>query len=570
MHTDTFADTTRAHLIRDMRPYVCTYEDCRNPEQLYDARQDWIEHENSCHRKVWRCPEHLGQHFNSVDALRDHLADGHGKDTSDNLVRASESVLTLADRFCPICQFTTEIVKELHKHIAIHLERIALFSIPRSVDNDDADAGSESVNLPDDDSRGDDDSEDFRFDADDDDASYAEDGGPVRSAADIARHNWKFAIAAACEQLGSDANAIRSQAPFWKSPLHGMRTEAAEYVQQGRLREAEEIYAEVLDVRRRALGSQHPRTLTSMSDLASVYEKEGLKKKADELLAEVARVRLLLSTNPLVGAANLAVPYRNQGRPEDVKELERRLMSAAEQERQRQEQLEAESRRRIALAVSGPAATQMLTVSECQSRLFDAVRTSNHDAVDSLLSISGVNPDAFDSNLRTPLSWAAGFGDSTLVKRFLGMDNVDEDSPDARGQTPLSWAADCGHTEVVGLLLDSGRVDANSKDASGWTPLAWAASKGYEEVVKLLLARDDVDVNSESESGPTPLEWAVINGYDKVVKVFLDSGRLKMDNGEAHAKRLLEYAEKSGNDAIVEILEEYMGSGGEGDVSTIS
>ncbi|KAI7778760.1 hypothetical protein LA080_001827 [Diaporthe eres] len=37
----------KAHLIHDLRPYICTYEDCKSPTQLYDSRQDWVQHENS-------------------------------------------------------------------------------------------------------------------------------------------------------------------------------------------------------------------------------------------------------------------------------------------------------------------------------------------------------------------------------------------------------------------------------------------------------------------------------------------------------------------------------------------
>ncbi|KAL9616861.1 MAG: hypothetical protein Q9160_008317 [Pyrenula sp. 1 TL-2023] len=40
----------KAHIIHDLRPYICTYEHCRTSSQLYDARKDWIQHENSVHR----------------------------------------------------------------------------------------------------------------------------------------------------------------------------------------------------------------------------------------------------------------------------------------------------------------------------------------------------------------------------------------------------------------------------------------------------------------------------------------------------------------------------------------
>ena len=140
----------RAHLIHDLSPYICTYENCLNPNQLYDDRHDWEHHENSCHRKVWRCPEHSGQAFAELEAYRGHLRSEHtdyGDDTSANrIIRASESLMTAIDRPCPICLIVLDTPRALQSHIALHLERFSLFSLPRSIacgdddDDDDNDA----------------------------------------------------------------------------------------------------------------------------------------------------------------------------------------------------------------------------------------------------------------------------------------------------------------------------------------------------------------------------------------------------------------------------------------------
>ena len=144
----------RAHLVHDLSPYICTYEDCKNPEQMYDDRHDWIHHENSCHRKVWRCPEHTGHVFTHLGEYRDHLCEEHNGGVDDELanriIRASESVSTVTDRPCPICSVVLNTARALQSHIALHLERFALFSLPRSVasggdrndDDDDEDADS--------------------------------------------------------------------------------------------------------------------------------------------------------------------------------------------------------------------------------------------------------------------------------------------------------------------------------------------------------------------------------------------------------------------------------------------
>ncbi|KAL3486006.1 hypothetical protein BJX62DRAFT_242421 [Aspergillus germanicus] len=85
------------HVIRDMRPYICTFEACKEPDQQYDTRPDWIGHELSkhgCH------PENL--------------------------------------RKCPLC--LREGVSA--GHIASHLQRIASFALPR-LHNEPNDTGAE-------------------------------------------------------------------------------------------------------------------------------------------------------------------------------------------------------------------------------------------------------------------------------------------------------------------------------------------------------------------------------------------------------------------------------------------
>ncbi|KAI4157032.1 MAG: hypothetical protein LQ342_008546 [Letrouitia transgressa] len=144
--------SSRAHLIDDLSPYICTYEDCRNPDQPYDDRHDWEHHENSCHRKVWRCPEHSGQAFTQLEAFRRHLCNKHtdyGDDASLNrIIRASESIMTATDRPCPVCSIVLDTLRALQDHIALHLERFSLFSLPRSVacgsDDDDDVANTDS------------------------------------------------------------------------------------------------------------------------------------------------------------------------------------------------------------------------------------------------------------------------------------------------------------------------------------------------------------------------------------------------------------------------------------------
>ncbi|KAF3250365.1 hypothetical protein TWF128_007521 [Orbilia oligospora] len=142
----------KAHLIRDLRPYVCTYENCTTPNQLYDTRQDWLHHEGSIHRRVFLCPKHPHQYFLSLSDYQEHIFDGHlssdGNVPINLIIQSNESTLTTPDRPCPICLAWIDDMGALQKHIALHLERFAIFSLPRDVHfTDDHETGSIDANV---------------------------------------------------------------------------------------------------------------------------------------------------------------------------------------------------------------------------------------------------------------------------------------------------------------------------------------------------------------------------------------------------------------------------------------
>ncbi|KAF3130557.1 hypothetical protein TWF594_010313 [Orbilia oligospora] len=148
----------KAHLIRDLRPYVCTYENCTTPNQLYDTRQDWLQHEGSIHRRVFLCPKHPHQYFLSLSDYQEHIFDGHlssdGNVPINLIIQSNESTLTTPDRPCPICLAWIEDMGALQKHIALHLERFAIFSLPRDVQfTNDNETGSIEANVNWEDSR---------------------------------------------------------------------------------------------------------------------------------------------------------------------------------------------------------------------------------------------------------------------------------------------------------------------------------------------------------------------------------------------------------------------------------
>ncbi|KAH8694330.1 hypothetical protein GQ44DRAFT_719472 [Phaeosphaeriaceae sp. PMI808] len=94
----------------------------------------------------------------------------------------------------------------------------------------------------------------------------------------------------------------------------------------GRYKEAEKAFAKVIQVRKRALGAEHPSTLTSTANLASTYRDQGRWKEAEELEVHVLEImkKVLGAEHPstLTSTANLASTFWNQGRWKEAEELE--------------------------------------------------------------------------------------------------------------------------------------------------------------------------------------------------------------------------------------------------------
>ncbi|KAI4177640.1 MAG: hypothetical protein LQ343_000103 [Gyalolechia ehrenbergii] len=76
------------HIFQDLLPYICPYSDCPVPEKLYDNRHDWSDHLRSSHLTFYN------------------------------------------DRVCPLCENITESGPQLERHLARHLEDLALFVLP--------------------------------------------------------------------------------------------------------------------------------------------------------------------------------------------------------------------------------------------------------------------------------------------------------------------------------------------------------------------------------------------------------------------------------------------------------
>ena len=93
------------HVFRDLQPYVCTEIDCVTPDRLYSMRHEWIH----------------------------HLRTSHGQSML-SLPKPGQQIVRL---LCALCGESQSSPDHLDRHVAMHLQELALFVLPRDDDESD-------------------------------------------------------------------------------------------------------------------------------------------------------------------------------------------------------------------------------------------------------------------------------------------------------------------------------------------------------------------------------------------------------------------------------------------------
>ena len=97
------------------------------------------------------------------------------------------------------------------------------------------------------------------------------------------------------------------------------------YYSQGRYSEAEPLFKQALDLRKRTLAENHPLVASSLNSLAELYRRQGRYSEAEPLLKQALelRKRTLGENHPDVASSlnNLAELYKNQGRYSEAEPL---------------------------------------------------------------------------------------------------------------------------------------------------------------------------------------------------------------------------------------------------------
>ncbi|KAH6994945.1 hypothetical protein EDB80DRAFT_781388 [Ilyonectria destructans] len=158
------------HVFRDLGAYVCTFERCPMSSQMFESRTSWFNHEMDLHRKQWQCNTTGHLTYSEESAFRRHLAEQHknwiSSSHSQSIINSCEQRRTPEYTECPFCRVPRQISDDtnshddigdptmipaarLKQHLAQHMERLALFTLPRTCfDLDDEESCASAMAIP--------------------------------------------------------------------------------------------------------------------------------------------------------------------------------------------------------------------------------------------------------------------------------------------------------------------------------------------------------------------------------------------------------------------------------------
>ncbi|OQE34786.1 hypothetical protein PENCOP_c015G06953 [Penicillium coprophilum] len=377
----------KRHVFRDLRPYVCTFEDCQNGGKLYVSRHDWMHHELQIHRRNYVC-KLCQKVYSSRKEISAHLREHYDESISPSqlgvILDLCNFQVDISENRKDRCLLCGEelLLGVLQGHLAAHMEDIALFVLPNTNEEEDFVASKASVDVAKRNSEG----KTTGTDSDPSSLGYSVAGDYKQIPTDFAKLltseeaeytskflSWrttdddresspvKYLIETNNTELGGDHLDTTALMADLASACYGkFHTEEAErlhdqlaetsgvldgdhpdprriiagplwtYKSQGRWEDAERLQVQVVETVKGILGEDHPDTLASIADLALTYTNQRRWEEAERLQVQVMETRKEIlgsdHLDTLASMADLALTYTNQRRWEKAERLQVQVM----------------------------------------------------------------------------------------------------------------------------------------------------------------------------------------------------------------------------------------------------
>lgn len=151
---------TRRHVMNDLEPYVCVFEDCDDAHRLFRDRAAWLSHMQETHTKQWTCiaAGHKLCVFETEKGFEDHIRIAHATGFKESQLhwykKRSQGPAASTFSVCPLCGYEPAeekintlinskgsdnkqkyersriISEDIVKHLAGHLQAISLKALP--------------------------------------------------------------------------------------------------------------------------------------------------------------------------------------------------------------------------------------------------------------------------------------------------------------------------------------------------------------------------------------------------------------------------------------------------------
>ena len=139
-------------MIQDLQPYTCTSYECNEGDNKpLNSWEEWLVHEQVYHRMEYTCPYHPDQTFSSRENYVNHISMFHSEQKTrllkPEVVDDCSQLAPKPTKACPLCLYKADNWPDMDKHLAFHLETLALLSLPLSTGLEKDDESMASLQL---------------------------------------------------------------------------------------------------------------------------------------------------------------------------------------------------------------------------------------------------------------------------------------------------------------------------------------------------------------------------------------------------------------------------------------